>query len=143
MRIFIGLADIASQISDLKKGFSELGLETYAAIIDSHIIRANQVDEVITKDNFLSRLPLRPYRLRPFIRYGFRCRRLLKEMAKKYDVFIFVWQSFYDDIRDFEYLKSLGKKIVVIFMGSEQRWQAAYDQEMALYNIPSYFSRYD
>lgn len=142
MRIFIGLADIASQVSDLKKGFSQLGIESYAAILESTVITANAVDKVIARQNFFSNLPIRPARLQQFLRYGFQRQSLLKEMAKSCDIFVFVWQSFNTDMRDFAYLKSLGKKTVVFFMGSEQRWKTAYEQEMNSFGIPSYYSRF-
>lgn len=135
--------DTASQVSDLKKGFSELGIESYTAILESDNITANAVDTVIARKNFLTNLPIRPYRLREFMRYGFKRQTLLQEMAKSCDVFVFVWQSFYVDARDFEYLKKLGKKIVVFFMGSEQRWKNAFEQEMSLFNIPSCYSRFE
>ncbi len=139
MRIFIGLTDTASQASDLKKGFARLGVESYAAILEPHNITANAVDKILARQNFFTDLPIRPHRLQQFARYGFRRQALLKEMAKSCDVFIFIWQSFYEDARDFEYLKKLGKKIVVFFMGDEQRRKTAYEQEMKLFNIPSYF----
>ncbi len=143
MRIFIGLADTASQASDLKKGFSVLGIETYAAILETHNITANAVDRVLSRRNFLTNLPIRPTRLQQFLRYGFRRHLLFREAAQTCDVFIFVWQSFYADARDLAYLKRIGKKIVVFFMGSEQRWKNAYEQEMCLFDIPSYYSRYE
>ncbi len=142
MRIFIGLSDTASQASDLKKGFSALGIESYSAILEAINVTANEVDEIISRENFLTRLPLRPYSLKNFLRYGMRRRQLLREMAKTCDVFIFVWESFLADSSDLEYLKKLGKKIVVFFMGSEQRWKTAYEQEMTLYGISSYYSRF-
>ena len=143
MRIFIGLGNIASQASDLKKGFTKLGIESYAAILEPHTITENTVDKIIARQNFITNLPIRPTRLQHFLRYGFQRQSLLKEMAKSCDVFIFIWQSFYLDARDLEYLKKLGKKIVVFFMGSEQRWKNAYEQEMKLFDIPSYYSRYE
>lgn len=142
MRIFIGLSDTASQASDLKKGFDALGIESYAAILEAHNITANEVDEIIERKNFLTKLPLRPNRLKDFLRYGLRRRALLRETAKSCDVFIFVWQSFLTDASDLEFLKKLGKKIVVFFMGSEQRWKNAYEQEMSSFGISSYYSRF-
>lgn len=141
MRIFIGLEDIASQASDLKKGFSSLGVDSYTAILESYNITASDVDKVIGRNNFLTKLPLRPYRLYSLARYGFRRQKLLREMAKECDVFIFIWQSFYDDVRDLEYLKRLGKKIVVFFMGSEQRWSNAFGQELNMFGIPNPYLR--
>lgn len=141
MRVFIGLTDTASQASDLKKGFSRLGVESYAGILEPHTITANAVDRVLARRDFLADLPIRSHRLQQFLRYGFRRQYLFREMAKSCDVFIFVWQSFYEDARDFEYLKNLGKKIVVFFMGDDQRHRVAYEQEMEMFGIPSYFRR--
>ncbi len=142
MRIFIGLSDTASQVSDLKKGFDALGIESYAAILEAHNITANAVDEIIARKNFLTDLPLRPARLKNFLLHGWRRRTLLRETAKNCDVFIFVWQSFFTDASDLKFLKKLGKKIVVFFMGSEQRWKNAYEQEMTSFGIPSYYSHF-
>lgn len=142
MRIFIGLEDTASLASDLKTGFSAIGMETYAAILEPNYNSTNLVDKIIVRRNFLKDLPVRPYRFRQFIRYGFQRQLLLREMAKTCEIFIFIWQSFYADARDLAYLRSLDKKIVVFFMGSEQRWKNAYEQEMSLFGIPSYYTRF-
>ena len=140
MKIFIGLADVASQASDLKKGFSSLGIESYAAILNRVISRQTRLTKSLREKNAFTNLPIRPNRLREILRYSMRRQTLLKEMSKTCDVFIFIWNTFHTDSRDFEYLKKLGKKIVVFFMGSEQRWKNAYEQDMNLFDIPSYYS---
>lgn len=141
MRIFIGFEDIASTASGLKKGFSRLNIETYVVSLESRLISANEVDKVIAVENFWTKLPIPSFRLQQFLRTGIRRRRLLREAAEKFDTFIFITSSFYGNSRDMEYLKSIGKNIVVLFMGSEQRWKNSYTQEMKSYGIPSYYGR--
>ena len=137
MKIFIGLEDTASQASDLKRGFGRLNIESYIAVNYTNAITANEVDEVIGKDNLLSNLPIPSFRLKQFLRTVSRRRHLLREAVQKYDSFIFIYHSFYEDARDLKYLNSLGKKIVVFFMGSEQRWKNSYEQEMKSFGIPT------
>jgi len=67
----------------------------------------------------------------------------MKEAIESCDVFIFAGQTFHTSSRDLAILKALGKKIVVFFMGSEQRWKSAFEQEMRLFNIPSCYPRLD
>lgn len=153
MKFFIGLEDIASQVTDIQKGFSQLGIKSYSAILEKrNLIRANLVNEVIAKEDFFAHFPnhlhhrlqkLIPQSLHQFTRYRNRRKTLLREMSKECDVFIFVWESFYQDSSDLKYLKDLGKKIVVFFMGSEQRWANAFNQELERYNISSCFSSFD
>lgn len=139
MKIFIGLSDMASQVSDLAKGFTELGIDTHSAIIEPHLLHATRVDTILHRDNFLSRRKWFSTRFRNWLLYGAKRKRLLLERSKDCDTFIFVWDTFYQDCSDLALLKRKGKKIVVFFMGSEQRWCHAYSQEMAKYGIPSYY----
>lgn len=139
MKIFIGLSDMASQVSDLAKGFSELGFATHSAIIEPHLLHATRVDTILHRDNFISRRKWFSTRFRNWLLYSSQRKKLLIERSKDCDTFIFVWDTFFQDCSDLALLKSMGKKIVVFFMGSEQRWCHAYGQEMAKYGIPSYY----
>lgn len=143
MSIFLGLTDIASQISDLKKGFASIGVETYAAVLENRAITENAVNKVLFKENLQTRFSNRLFRTEQLARFDFRRRKFLHEMAQKHDTFIFVWETFLANAEDLAYLKKLGKKIVFFFVGSEQRWKNAYAQEMEQFGIPSYFSYLD
>jgi glycosyltransferase involved in cell wall biosynthesis len=135
---FIGLNEIG-QVSDLKKGFSRLGIESYACALEWLSNGPVEVDEIFASRQWTKHI--RPQRLQEKLRYGWKREIALKKAVKEHDVFIFVWQSFKNDCSDFDYLKSKGKKIVVFFMGSEQRWCNAYGQEVEKFGIPNYYSR--
>lgn len=139
MKIFIGLSDMASQVSDLAKGFGELGIATHSAIIEPNLLHATRVDTVLHRDTFFSRRKWFSTRFRNWLLYSTKRKRLMIEQSQDCDTFIFIWDTFFQDCSDLALLKKLGKKIVVFFMGSEQRWCYAYGQEMAKYGIPSYY----
>jgi len=139
MKIFIGLSDMASQVSDLAKGFGELGIATHSAIIEPNLLHATRVDTVLHRDNFVSRRKWFSTRFRNWLLYSAKRKRLMIEQSKDCDTFIFIWDTFFQDCSDLALLKKMGKKIVIFFMGSEQRWCHAYGQEMSKYEIPSYY----
>jgi hypothetical protein len=139
--VFLGMSDIASQISDLKKSFDKKGLKAYAIVEETHAVTQNRkVDRVVSAPFFFNRI--RPYRLQKYIRNIYwNNDQILDQVIDHYDVFIFMWRSIRPDGKDLVRLKEKGKKIVVFFVGSDVRWITSYEQEMFNYTIPSYLSR--
>lgn len=138
---FIGLSDIVSQVSDLKKGLSHFGIKSYACVLEPFVHSANIVDKTLATGRF-SKVNIRPQLLQDYLRFGWKRETALKKAVKENDIFIFVWQTFKDDCSDLAFLKDKDKKIIVFFMGSEQRWSYAYKQEVEKYGIPNYYSRF-
>lgn len=120
-----------------------MGIETYPAVLENHAVAGNAIDSASLKKNFRTRLSARLFRIEQLAHFNFQRRRFLHEMAQKCDTFVFVWETFYANAADLAYLKKHGKKIVFFFVGSEQRWKNAYNQEMEQFGIPSYFSYLD
>jgi hypothetical protein len=142
-KIFIGLTNIASAISDFKIAFAKLGYETITAIYKNHsIITSSDVDYDFYKmetqsPNWYDHV--RPYKLRFILQRTFKSSAInpkdyiYKKAIKECDIFIFIWQTFHVDNDDIAYLKSIGKKVVCIHVGDDVRWQPAMRQEFGLY----------
>jgi hypothetical protein len=47
----------------------------------------------------------------------------------RYDIYIFTWQTFHEDLTDLAILKKNNKKVVFLFIGSDIRWIEAFHQE--------------
>jgi hypothetical protein len=101
----------------------------------------NDVDHILCKRKYLRHI--RPLELQRYIRFHWRKKKLLNEVIHDYDTFLFLWRGFRDDAADLEFLKKLGKKIVVVFVGSDVRWRTSYNQEVKRYSIPSFYDRLD
>ncbi|WP_323757907.1 glycosyltransferase [Roseivirga sp.] len=139
MKVFIGLNNIASVFSDLKNGFSDLGIDTFivSRYISSSVIIHDYADfnTAKVKDSLPT---LKPRILNSLVRkvwgklvdaYIFR------KAVKECDVFVFISSSFREDFADLEYLKRKGKKIVCVFVGDDVRWFFAMEQEFKKHGL--------
>jgi hypothetical protein len=141
-KIFIGLVNIASILSDFKKSFSKLGYETITAIHQNHsVIVSSQVDydfsTIRNKKSWYDNI--RPYKLRFLLQYLLDKKKkqintIYQKIVQECDIFIFIWSSFQPDFSDIAYLKSIGKKVVCIHVGDDVRYAPAMQQEFALYD---------
>ena len=137
-KIFIGLYDIASQISDWKKGFSALGFETLTATLrKQHIVQRNEVDIDISKSWQLSYRGVRPKALQAHLqdKWHFAKNKVFKRALKECDIFIFIGAGFYEDYSDFKAIKEKGKKLICIFTGDDCRWYYCMKQEFEMYGM--------
>ena len=139
MKIFIGLNNVASVFSDLKAGFSELGIET---LIVSRYMNSSVIINDYSDFNtalIKAKLPnFRPKLLSSLMRRiwswvvdSFIFRKAVKEC----DTFIFISSSFREDFCDLRRLKSKGKHIICVFVGDDVRWIPAMEQEFRKYNL--------
>jgi hypothetical protein len=137
-KIFIGLVNIASNITELKYGFEALGYETLTAVLEDSPIQHTVVEYNIPKMLKKSEETLgRQFNQKErdlFIN------KILREVWDRAiiecDTFFFIWRSFRLDNKDFIDLKKHGKKIIVMFVGSDIRYIPAMYQEFAKYNLP-------
>ena len=136
-KIFIGLSNVASQINDLKKGFNQLGYETFTAAnhIDSPLIRNNTDIDVVFPEYSPPKFwfsGVRPKwlqkQLQEFSRSDPR-KKILNRALKECDTFFFMWKTFTDDLSDLPLLKSLNKKIIVMLVGDDIYWPEAGKQD--------------
>ncbi len=143
MRVFIGTEEIASLLSDLARGFRELGNEvtTYVTAKNKFytehkydIVRGTLVNDIIhywdwkflpkrLKDYFnrVDKLISIPY-----------LKRKNKKLIEEHDLFIFLWGPWLQESFLFPLLKEKGKKIICLHVGTDVRYLPAFEQQ---YNI--------
>ena len=118
--IFIGTTDIASQISEFKRGFESLGHKVFTAIMIPHTFMVQGKYDTVVYDAV-------PRSLKNTRTPGLRLvRRLLLDRARKRllnyaikhcDTFVFIWSSFFNNRRDFRLLRALKKKLWWLLWG--------------------------
>jgi hypothetical protein len=150
MKIFLGLANVASIIPSLKKDLEDLGHQVHSSWIDWNTpIIQGKPDRLLNRQVKGSGNPLlRKY----FFRNVWRAEMLIElyRASKKYDAFVFLWTPFMYDFgndwmfEDLKWLKKRGKKIVQVFVGDDARWYYAAKQEFESYGFdPVCYPEYD
>lgn len=120
MRVFLGLAEIAGYYRGLKEGFESLGHEAELICLSGHPFGYTGANDNAMVD-FWRWLNARP---EPSLRALRRVPRTLLFMwaASRFDIFIFSYGgSLLPGFRDLPLLKSLGKKLIFQFHGSDSR----------------------
>jgi hypothetical protein len=139
MNVCIGLTNIASQYQDLRFGFESIGYK--ATLVCDGLRNLSYVDEdydINLQDKFRPWIHyVRPRRFRSLVynKFGNYKVHILRMLAKKCDVFFFMWNTFYPSCEDLKYIKDKGKKIVFFFVGSDVRWNPAHKQEFDKYKL--------
>lgn len=135
MKIFIGMQNTGSLMSDYGAGFRALGHDVFCVTESSSAITSDAVDlniAHVVNTRFAGHQATEQERSA----YAANVRRIAWQKALEADVCMFIWNSFREDATDLPELKKLGKKIVVRFCGSEIREpeveeQAGKEDEMA------------
>ncbi|MES2131537.1 MAG: hypothetical protein V4506_04250 [Bacteroidota bacterium] len=138
MRIFLGLANIASMYTDLKQSFEARGVETF-------IVNKNFTEKIITdySDFNIEKAKKRVTRFKPYW-LGVRAKSfwdrkvdqyIFEKALKKCDVFIFFWDTFKMDFSDLEKIKKEGKILINVFVGDDVRWYYSMEQEFKKYKL--------
>ena len=136
-KIYIGNSDLASIVTELKHVFEEVGIETLTAM-DS--VR-NPYDRCEVDVNFTDYKKLwfggvRPLSLQKWLQERQHIEyRTWRKAINTCDVFIFIWTTFKNDWSDLQQLKKLGKKVIILFCGSDIRWYDACNQEFDQYQF--------
>ncbi len=142
-KIFIGLSNVASQINDYRTGFEQLGYDVLTAseMGSTNVTNQDQSIDILFTNYKAPRFwfkGIRPKsiqkKLQDLTRRDER-KAILKRAAKECDIFMFIWTTFEDDHSDLEYLKKLGKKIIVFFVGSDIYWPDAMNHDFQLRGI--------
>lgn len=138
MKVFIGFENISSTVSDIQQYFLQNGIECFTAVSSAPSVVELNTANFVLKDEF-DKLPnFKPEFIRIRVRSWWekRIRRnFFQKCLAKYDVFVFLWNSFYYDFSDLEILKAHNKKIVFVFAGDDVRWRNAASQEFQHYGL--------
>ena len=150
MKIFIGTYNIASQLNDWEYGFKKNGCKVSIGSFGNHThLVSGDFDYLITDHYFKSTIIKSPVFNKMYNEFLYKIhgsyrRKLLRKLVKEYDVFLFIWESILDNFEDFEIIKAAGKKIVVVFVGDDIRWQPAMKQEFRMHGmLPLEYHNYD
>jgi hypothetical protein len=143
-KVFIGMADVASQVGVYREGFEANGVEVMTAIhARGAAVVENKSDYVIESDipeeSSLFPGDKQDKQVQKIIRDSFKNELkgyIWEKALKECDVFFFMWYSFKSDYSDYIELKSRGKRIITNFVGSDIRWKPAMEQEFAMYSLP-------
>ncbi|HEX2060497.1 MAG TPA: hypothetical protein VHK90_07130, partial [Thermoanaerobaculia bacterium] len=124
-RVFMGLIEVSSYYTNLKRGFDELGIDSVFVDFGRHPFGFNAPPHWATRA--MARL-WNGHETRRGL--GFLVRRLVNGLLRvvllasaivKYDVFIFGYLSSFFRYRELPLLKLLRKKIIYVFHGSDSR----------------------
>lgn len=138
-KVFIGLSDIASFIEDWDYGFKQNGYDTYKGSLNYQSpFQTSKLDFVIKKgqDLFPAIFPekitskLKTWWDKWVKEYYFN--RALKEC----EIFVFIWNTFYHDCSDLKRIREKNRKIIIVFVGDEIRWEPAMKQEFFSLGLP-------
>lgn len=136
-KIFLGLTEIASQLSIYKKAFERLGVEVVSVLCDKHIqhkdikgnydfVISDYYQDIATKSISSNKLKFRDYCLK----------KIFEQYLNECDVFLFMYQqTFLPEMADYPLLKDAGKKIIHNFCGTDIRYPLAMEQEFASFNM--------
>lgn len=132
-KVFIGLQDIASFIGDWSFGAEKSGSKVMSAVTAvNNVVTNSEIEYNFSKMKRYKFRGVRPRKLQERLQEYFSPKeRVFRKSLRKCDVFIFICSSFKSDFSDYKTLKSKGKKIITIFVGSEVRWVAALNQELS------------
>ena len=142
-KIFIGLENIASQINDLKKGFESIGYNTLTAACNttSTIVNNKTGIDLFYSDYSSPRFWFKGVRprwlqkkLQDITKKNQRSE-IMKRAVEECDIFFFVWTTFKDNHSDLAYLKKLGKKVIVLFVGDDIYFHPAGKQDFASHGL--------
>ena len=138
-KVFIGMVDIASQITDFKEGFQANGVDTLTAIYANYSKVSKGKADVnlsLSKKRYFG--GIRPRFLQKYLQdnFGEPHTRLWKRAIRECDTFLFIWSSFQKDFSDLAELKRKGKKIISVFVGSDVRWYHAMKQDFTEHKLP-------
>lgn len=137
MRIFLGLTEIANILNNYAKGFRALGHDV-VTIVDHYnkFYPDAQYDFVLDKQKPTNCINTKLAQTLNTVVSKASGIRLLPELVKKCDVFLFTWgTSFMPGFGDYKIIKQAGKKIVSTFWGSDIRYWHALKKEMEEFGV--------
>jgi len=153
MKVFIGLTDISSQIGAFKEGFENNGYDVLTAVFDkTNVMSNNEVDFVIDKyfpPPFKYFPGVRPKKVQSYLKEKFNPSKnyIIRKALRECDIFIFMFNTFYEDFSDLDKIKKKNKKIIFIFTGGHEIWYYAAKQDFEKFKMrileinPDYYSK--
>ena len=136
-KIFIGLVNLATMLTDFRNAFKKLGADTLTASHgDDHPADAGAVDYDFSKYDTRMFTPVRPLWFREWLRDRQHIRKKVwRKALKECDTFIFIWSTFNRDFSDYAELKKRGKKVITVFCGDDVRWHYGQEQELKKFGL--------
>ncbi|MGZ3866100.1 MAG: glycosyltransferase [Bacteroidia bacterium] len=137
MKIFLGNINLAGQLTDIKTGFTKLGVDSIVATYTSGGPGdIGEVDYNFSDYKYHSFKHVRPSKLQVALRDIFNIDgKVFRKAIKECDVFIFMWDTFKYNYSDLAVLKKKGKKIIHIFCGDDARWYFSEKQEFESFGL--------
>lgn len=131
MRIFLGLTDVANMTANYAKGFRALGHQVFSAVWNKGYFYPDSEYDLIIDNR------------KPGTKYGNNILTYLKitvQMAQlaralNCDLFIMYAPAVLPTHLYYPILKSLGKKIITVFLGSDIRYWYAFAEEMKSFGV--------
>jgi hypothetical protein len=131
MRIFLGLTDVANITANYAKGFRVLGHQVFSAVWNKGYFYTDSEYDLIIDNR------------KPGTKYGNNILAYLKitvQMAQlaralNCDLFIMYAPAVLPTHLYYPILKSLGKKIITVFLGSDIRYWYAFAEEMKSFGV--------
>jgi len=135
MRAFIGISEIANLVHSYRAGFEQLGWDTYTVIgLHNPLYPRNRYDVVLSdyigaQGDALQGLSLR--RVVQSLKARYYSYRFFLKALRTCDLFVYnTGGSLLPFYLDYALIKMLGKRLVIMFVGSEIRHWYAYEREM-------------
>lgn len=137
MKIYLGNNNLAGQLSDIKRGFEKLGVDSIVATnTKGGPGDMGYVDYNFSEHKYYEFKNVRPSKLQVALRDLFNMEgKVFRKALKECDVFIFMWDTFKYDYSDLAVLKKKGKKVIHIFCGDDARWYFSEKQEFESYGL--------
>lgn len=136
MKVLVGCEEVAGILNGVAKGFKAIGHEvtslvtipptfydfeySYNLSLLSRLWDRNKI-----KNKSINKLYGGVDRVLKWVYLHF----IFKRLVNEHDLFIFIWKTLLPDLRDLEIIKKQGKKIIIIYVGSDIRYAEAYRQE--------------
>jgi hypothetical protein len=144
VKVLIGTYEIAGWVQQYKKGFEALGHSVTTAIyskseffdyeydhyLNDYYYKGRIVKEV-QQHQYLQRLIRKVRNTRVDAAY----KKFIHRLIDEHDLIIIFWSPFMADFSEYEYIRSKGKKLVCMFVGSDARYFRAFQQE---YNVSNW-----
>jgi hypothetical protein len=137
-KVFIGLQDIASFFDDWAFGFKDAGFKVITGSLKGqHVINNSKLDFIVQEK--LDKLGyFKPRRISSRIKPiwdNFVRKYYLNQVMASCDVFVLIWETFFENFEDIKYLKDNKKTVIVIFVGDDVRWEPAMKQEFQQHGL--------
>ena len=136
MRVFVGCEEVAGILNGISEGFKALGHEVTSLVeypptfYDfEYSYNLSLLSRLWDRNKIKNQLLSKIYGGTDKVLKWVYLHTILKNLIKEHDLFIFIWKTLLPGQKDLEIIKTQGKKIISIYVGSDIRYAPAYEQE--------------